>query len=98
MRWLRMHHRGLDGVYKSTNSGSSTFSVIYAGSDDEPLLHGHYSWVIKLLLVMVPESNAKGKGATICVLAADPNNADIVFLGGVNTWKSTDGGIFMVQQ
>jgi len=25
-------------------------------------------------------------------LAADPNNANILYCGGVNTWKSTDGG------
>jgi hypothetical protein len=27
----------------------------------------------------------------LCI-AADPNNANIVFVGGINTWKSTDGG------
>lgn len=33
-----------------------------------------------------------GQGWYDLSMAADPNNADIAFVGGVNTWKTTDGG------
>ena len=36
--------------------------------------------------------DANGQAGYDLSLGIDPNNANIVFLGGVNTWKSTDGG------
>ncbi len=68
---------GLKGIYKSTDFGDS-FSLIY---DSENLM----GW------------NCDGGGSNgqawydLCI-AADPNNEDIVFVGGINTWKTTDGG------
>lgn len=70
---------GLYGVYKSTNSGD-TFSQV-AGSTPNML-----GW----------ESNGSGTGGQgwydLC-LAASPTNAGTVLLGGINTWRSLDGGV-----
>ncbi len=68
---------GLYGIYKSTNSGSS-FAVAYNGPN--------------LLAWDCTGGDSGGQGGYDLAIAADPNNADIVFIGGVNTWKSTDGG------
>ena len=38
-------------------------------------------------------TGSDGQGWYDLCLAADPNDATIVFLGGVNTWKSTDSGL-----
>ena len=73
--------RKLEGIYKSTNSGTS-FTKVYDGSTA-----GHY-----LLGYYCDGSVDGGQGTYDLCLAADPNNAGTVFLGGVNTWKSTDGG------
>ncbi len=68
---------GLYGVYKSTDSGSS-FSLIY---DSDNLL----GW-------RCDGTDSGGQGWYDLCIAADPNDAGTVFLGGVNTWKSTNGG------
>jgi len=73
---------GLEGVYKSTNSGS-TFSKIFSGTNTTGLLDYYCDG----------SGSNEGQGSYDLCLAADPNNANIVFLGGVNTWKSSDGGI-----
>ncbi len=70
-------NNGLFGIYKSTDSGVS-FSSVYSGAN---LL----GW----------NCNAGGSGGQgwydLCI-ASDPTDVNTVFLGGVNTWKSTDGG------
>ncbi len=68
---------GLYAVYKSTNSGSS-FSSVFSGTN--------------LLGWNCNGTGTGGQGWYDLCIASDPNNEDIVFLGGVNTWKSTDGG------
>ncbi len=68
---------GLYGIYKSTNSGSS-FTVAYNGPN--------------LLAWNCTGGDSGGQGSYDLAIAADPNNAEIVFIGGVNTWKSEDGG------
>ncbi|MFK5855802.1 MAG: PKD domain-containing protein [Bacteroidota bacterium] len=68
---------GLFGIYKSTDSGSS-FSVVYNG--------------INLLAWSCSGGDSGGQAWYDLCLAADPNDENIVYLGGVNTWKSTDGG------
>ncbi len=70
---------GLGGVYKSTNGGAS-FSVIYTGS-------------LNLLGWNCNGGDAGDQGSYDLCIAADPNNANNVFVGGVNTWRSTDGGV-----
>jgi len=74
---------GLEGIYKSTNSGSS-YSQILNGSTS-----GNYmlNWSCN------GTGSNNGQGSYDLCIAVDPNDADIVFIGGVNTWKSTDGGL-----
>ncbi|RLD44447.1 MAG: hypothetical protein DRJ05_01410 [Bacteroidetes bacterium] len=67
----------LYGIYKSTNSGA-TFSLVFNSSN----MLGWYC----------DGSGTTGQAWYDLAIAADPNNADNVFIGGVNTWKSDDGG------
>ena len=72
------HSSGLYGVYKSTNSGESFQQMV--GSSPNML-----GW----------ESNGSdggGQGWYDLCIAASPTNADVVLVGGVNTWRSTNGG------
>ena len=73
---------GLQGVYKSTTDGAS-YSLVYDGS-----LSGN-----NLLGWNCSGSDAGGQGWYDLCIAVDPNNANVVYTGGVNTWKSTDGGL-----
>lgn len=68
---------GLKGIYKSIDGGSS-FSNVFNSYN---------------LMGWDCSGNDSGGQAwyDLCI-AVDPNNADIVFVGGVNTWKSIDGG------
>ncbi len=73
---------GLEGIYKSEDSGM-TWTKIYDGT-----VSGHY-----LLGYYCDGSVDGGQGSYDLCIATDPTDATIVFLGGVNTWKSTDGGV-----
>jgi len=68
---------GLYAILKSTDYGEN-FSIVY---NDANLL----GWSVNA-------DDAGGQGWYDLSLATDPNNSDIVYLGGVNTWKSVDGG------
>ena len=68
---------GLFGIYKSTDSGAS-FAVAYNGPN--------------LLGWDCTGGDSGGQGGYDLAIAADPNDASRVYIGGVNTWKSTDGG------
>jgi PKD repeat protein len=68
----------LEGIHKSTNSGAS-FSTVYNSNN--------------LLGWACDGSGSSGQGFYDLCIAADPNNANIVYIGGINTWKSTDGGL-----
>ncbi len=70
---------GFGGYYTSTNSGAS-FNVTYPTG--------------KLNLLGRSESGLEGGGQgwyDLCV-AISPTNARVVYAGGINTWKSTNGG------
>ena len=82
--------RGLKGIYKSINSGN-LFSIVYAGSDDDSLINNINHGLLNYFCD--GSGSNEGQGEYDLCLAADPNNANIIFLGGVNTWKSSDGGI-----
>jgi PKD repeat protein len=69
---------GLFGVYKSINSGVSYTQLV--GSSPNML-----AWNCN-------GSDAGGQGWYDLCIAVDPTNANNVFIGGVNTWKSTNGG------
>lgn len=70
---------GLLGVYRSTTSGAS---ASFATMSTTPNLLG---WASN-------GSDAGGQGWYDLIITADPANAETVYVGGVNTWKSTNGG------
>ncbi|RLD52017.1 MAG: hypothetical protein DRI94_04395 [Bacteroidetes bacterium] len=70
---------GLKGIYKSTDSGDS-FTLIY---DDKPILNWSEDGT----------GTNNGQGWYDLSFAVDPTNADVLYCGGVNTWKSVDGGL-----
>ncbi len=75
---------GLQEIQRSDNGGSS-FYVVYdhpdAANPEVNILHADCN----------PGAQIGGQGYYDLAIAADPTNADIVFIGGINTWKSTDG-------
>jgi len=75
---------GLEGIYKSTNSGGS-FTQVFNGSTAGNNLLGYYcngAWA----------TGYEGQGPYDLVLTANPSNANEVYAGGINIWKTTDGG------
>ena len=68
---------GFLGLYRSTDSGNS-----YSLRSSAPNLLG---W-------SQDGSDSGGQGWYDLCIAVDPTNAEIVYTGGVNTWKSIDGG------
>lgn len=70
---------GLMGVYRSTDSG-----VTFSTRTTTPNILGY--------------ATTGGTGSQAwydLVIAADPTNANTIYTGGVNIWKSTDGGTTM---
>ncbi|MBT8379484.1 MAG: hypothetical protein KJN64_09650, partial [Ignavibacteria bacterium] len=72
---------GLLGVYKSTNSGTSISQV---NTNTSQNMLGYYS---------DGSGGTTGQGTYDLCIAASPTNANTVYIGGVNTWKSSDGGV-----
>lgn len=70
---------GLHGVYRSTNSGAS-FSMVFSGS------------TTNLLDWSSSGSGSGGQGWYDLAIAASPNDANTLLVGGINTWRSTNGG------
>jgi photosystem II stability/assembly factor-like uncharacterized protein len=73
---------GLEGIYKSENSGES-FSKIYDGT-----VSGN-----NLLNWFVGDSDASGQGWYDLTLSVSPVDENHIFLGGINSWESIDGGV-----
>ncbi len=76
--------QSLKGIWRSDNAGAG-FAVVYdinITADYDNLLHGDCS----------PRTLVGGQGKYDLSIACDPTDADIVYVGGINTWKSTDGG------
>ena len=71
---------GLAGLWYSNNSGAS-FTQYFNGTNSNNLLHNSYN-----------ASGAGGQGHYDLAYAINPTNANDIWLGGVNTWNSTDGG------
>lgn len=71
---------GLTGIYRSQNSG-----VNFVTRTTTPNILG-YSF---------NGSDSRSQAWYDLVLAADPTDANIIYTGGVNLWKSTDGGATM---
>jgi photosystem II stability/assembly factor-like uncharacterized protein len=73
------YNSGFGGYYTSYDSGA-TFSLTYS------------NWGANLLGWAVDGSDSGGQGWYDLCLAISPTNASVVHVGGVNTWKSTNGG------
>jgi PKD repeat protein len=73
---------GLNGIYKSTDAGEN-FNEIFDGDSNNGNMLGYYS---------NGSGENEGQGSYDLTIAVSPTNKDDVFIGGINTWKSTDGG------
>ena len=71
------NNNGYYGVYKSTDEGQN-----WNQQSNSPNLLG---W-------SVTGSDSDGQAWYDLAFACDPNDENILFVGGVNTWKSSDGG------
>jgi hypothetical protein len=65
------------GVYKSTNNGASFTLMV-----DTPNILGYAS----------DGSTMDGQGAYNLAIKSDPNDADVLYVGAITLWKSTNGG------
>ncbi len=68
---------GYNGIYRSTNSGE-TYSLMSSSPN--------------ILTYSASGTGSGGQGWYDLVIAADPDDANTIHVGGVNHWKSTDGG------
>lgn len=68
---------GLIGVYRSTNSGQN-----YSTRTTTPNILGYSS----------TGNDNNSQAWYDLVMSADPTDANKIFIGGINIWKSTDGG------
>lgn len=71
---------GLYGIYQSQDFGS-TFTQVWDGTLANQNLMGWYSG-----------DDDGGQGWYDLSLAVSPNDENVVLMGGVNTWRSQDGG------
>ncbi|HHH54909.1 MAG TPA: PKD domain-containing protein, partial [Bacteroidetes bacterium] len=76
---------GLYEIAISNNSGSA-FSTLYKPGDPPSASKPN------LLCKQEHGDEEGGQGWYDLALIVDPNNANVLYCGGVNTWKSTDGG------
>ena len=90
---------GLGGIYRSTDMGN-TFTKLY-GEPDDPNEPG-YSPDINLLnrnfdakIGNGPNGDNNGQGNYDLAFVLDPNDptGQTIYVGGINIWKSTDGGV-----
>ena len=70
---------GLYGIYKSTNSGA-TFPQVFSGTTKNLL-----GWA-------AAGTDTGGQGWYDLAITVSPSNANLLLIGGVNTWRSIDGG------
>lgn len=73
---------GLEGIYKSTNAGDD-FTKVFDGNSTNASLLGYYS---------NGSGENTGQGSYDLAIAASPTNENELFIAGINTWKSTNGG------
>jgi len=73
---------GLFGVYKSENSGQE-FTKVYNGMAPNALN----------ILGWDNGDDNGGQGWYDAAIAASPTSANFLFIGGINTWISIDGGV-----
>ncbi len=78
-------------VYFLQSDGSSGFKGVYR-STDSGLNFTTRSTSPNILDWSCDGSGTGGQGWYDLSLAADPQNAETIYVGGVNVWKSTNGG------
>ena len=71
---------GLSGLWYSLNSGAS-FTQYFTGTNSNNLLHCSNN-----------AGGAGGQGNYDLAYTINPTNSSDIWLGGINTWNSTDGG------
>lgn len=71
---------GLEGLWNSTDGGA-TFNQYYTGTGSNNMLHNDPNM-----------QGVDGQGLYDLAYAVNPNNSNVRWLGGVNTWNTTDGG------
>ena len=71
---------GLMGIYRSTDSGNN-----FITRTTTPNILGYVTNGL----------DTRSQAWYDLVIASDPTNADIIYTGGINIWKSTDGGTTM---
>ena len=69
---------GYQGLYRSTNSGTS-----YTTQSTSP----------NILNTDIPASDSKGQATHDLAIAVSPTNKNDVLVGGINQWRSADGGV-----
>jgi photosystem II stability/assembly factor-like uncharacterized protein len=74
------YDNGLYGIYKSTDSGDS-FTQVWDGTQPYQNLLGWYNG-----------DDDGGQGWYDLAIAASPIDENVLLIGGVNSWKSEDGG------
>jgi photosystem II stability/assembly factor-like uncharacterized protein len=72
---------GLAGLWYSNNSGATFSQYFFDNNCTDNLLNGDKN-----------ASGCGGQGHYDLAYAINPNNANIIWLGGINTYRSTDGG------
>ncbi len=75
--------QGFGGLYKSTDSGNS-FEIAFAANVEGHNITGYYIDGIY--------DTWNGQALYDMALAVSPTNANELWVGGINAWKSTDGG------
>ncbi len=73
---------GLYGIYKSTDGGQS-WTMVWDGQANN---HNLYSWDTRGTV------SQGGQAFYDVALAVSNTNPDVLYVGGVNSWISTDGG------
>ena len=73
-------NNGLHGIFKSIDNGAN-FVKVFSGDS------------INLLTWSASGDGDDGQGWYDLALASSPMDANIILVGGVNTWRSMDGGI-----
>ena len=86
--------RGLHGLYYSTNSGASgTFYNNSTGASYTYNSNGDCTGATgNLLGSRYDATSCYAQGNYDLAFATNPNDPNEMWLGGMNTWKSTDGG------
>ncbi len=103
--WTQVHSLASSNRAELTVSAANAnyVGVVYSKSADSGFngfyssVNGGTSWSLKastpnLLGWNATGNDAGGQGWYDLTVVTDPTNANTIYLGGVNTWKSTNGG------